>query len=162
MDHYTEEQKALLDALSLKAEKLGYAVRYHPTDPARLQLISRHPSFLEEKDLWKQDFYDIRDLADFLAAEASASETRTCWRLQISIAPLDRPYESCTRDVVIEVPARRDDQSQGLAYEQATSYIEKNFGGENSVASAIPLPSKTTRPGGEPKKTDRGFDIWID
>ena len=94
MDHYTEEQKALLDALSLKAEKLGYAVRYHPTDPARLQLISRHPSFLEEKDLWKQDFYDIRDLADFLAAEASASETRTCWRLQISIAPLDRPYKA--------------------------------------------------------------------
>jgi hypothetical protein len=51
MDHYTEEQKALLDELSLKAEKLGYAVRYNPTDPARLQLISRHPSSLEEKDL---------------------------------------------------------------------------------------------------------------
>jgi hypothetical protein len=94
MDHYNEEQKALLDELSLKAEKLGYAVRYNPTDPARLRLISRHPSFLEEKDLWKQDFYDRRELADFLAAEASAPETRMCWRLQISIAPPDDRYES--------------------------------------------------------------------
>ena len=162
MDYYTEEQKTLLDELSLKAEKLAYAVHYDPRDPARLQLISRQPSFLEEKDRWKNDFYNIDDLANFLAAEASAPETRTCWRLQISIAPPERPYESHTRDVVIEVPARRDDQSQGLAYEQATSYIEKNCGGENSVASVGPLPSKTTRPGGEPKKTNRGFDIWID
>jgi hypothetical protein len=93
MDYYTEEQKILLDELSLKAERLAYAVRYDPRDPARLQLISRQPSFLEEKDRWKKDFYNIDDLANFLAAEASAPETRMCWRLQISIAPPDHRYE---------------------------------------------------------------------
>jgi hypothetical protein len=87
-EYSTEEEKARLNELSLRAEKLGYAMRRQPGDPARLDLVSRYPSLIEESERFRRAFYSLEELVTFLDDEESTPVTTTYWSLEV-VAPLE-------------------------------------------------------------------------
>ena len=82
-EHHTEEQKARLDELARRAEKLGYALRQNSQDPL-LGLMSRHPNYLDEDERPLHPFCSLDDLEKVINAEESLPETHGCWTLKIS------------------------------------------------------------------------------
>jgi hypothetical protein len=123
-EYHSGEKKTRLDALSQQAEKFGYALLRSHKDPGRLDLISRYPSFVEERERFEQAFYSIEELAAFLENEESTLVATTYWSMEISAPFRDASYESRKYSVVVEAYARRDVHEQELAYEQAIAYVE--------------------------------------
>jgi hypothetical protein len=160
-EDYTEEQKARLDELKRRAEKLGYALRQNPRDPLWLGLISRHPEYLDESERPLHPFYSLDDLEKVISAEESLPETQGCWTLKISSNSSERPYESRTFAVVIEVPAKRDAQAQSVACEQSVEYVAEKRGATPRNATMTGPPRKVAKPSEDPAgKTSKGFSIW--
>jgi hypothetical protein len=160
-EHYTGEQKARLDELKGRAEKLGYALRQNPQDPLWLGLVSRHPEYLDESERPLHAFYSLDDLEKIIGAEESLPETQGCWDLKISLTSRERPYESRTFAVAIEVPAKRDAQAQSLAREQSIEYIEGKYGSALRDATMTVFAHKVAKPSEDPAgNTSKGFSIW--
>ena len=162
MEYYNEEDKTRITELSDKANSLDYGLRLNPRDPLRFDLVSREPTFLDEQDRFKCTFWSLADLAGFLDSEQSRSPALGCWGLEISANSQERPYESRSFNVVIELSARLDAQAQGLAHSQAIGFIEAKRGVAPRGATMTAFPHKVTTPEREPDdKTSLGFSIWL-
>lgn len=74
----------------------------------------------------------------------------------------ERPYESRTLDVVIEVPAKRDAQAQSPACDQSIEYIAETREAASRNARMTVSPQKVAKPSEDPAgKTSKGFSIWV-
>jgi hypothetical protein len=147
----TEEEKARMEALRQRAERVGFALRkgLGPDDGCYF-LVSCEPKDLSEEERQRHRFWSLDDLEAFIAEEEARPTTPTYWRTEISASRPSNPYECDTFWVTVEmVTARRDADAQALAYEQASCFVVANCG-VTVGAPTLNTPTKVQRPDRSP------------